>query len=169
MDERSELERLKQRQARLEQELSQLAEQLSQFEARLNAPPAPSLALPQIKSVPPPAPIQSKRAVPPPIPVPPIIQPVLPSVPAQAKATEPGSEPTEAKPEPPKSDEFVPGFVRIETPRSEPEPTFAAKESSSKETTFSIPPIASEASAPRASFEMRVGTYWLVRIGIVML
>jgi len=175
MNERSELERLKQRQARLEQELSLLASELTRFEARLNSPPpaaAPVVVPPQVEPTHTPTTVPPKRAVPPPIPVPPIIQPLLPSVPVLARAAEPVSEPVEPKTEATKSDEFVPGFVRTETPRSEPEPAFAANQQSPEEATFFTPPPASQpppATEPRSSFEMRVGTYWLVRIGIVML
>jgi hypothetical protein len=173
MNERSELERLKQRQARLEQELSQLADQLSQLEARLGAPPpAPAQSVPRIEPSPAAPVAETRRVVPPPIPVPPVIHPVMPPVPAQAKAAEPVSTPVVPNPEPTPSAEFVPGFVRTEMPRSVSGPVFAAKEQSTKETTFPTPLPASQAPAapePRASFEMRVGTYWLVRIGIVML
>jgi uncharacterized membrane protein len=97
----------------------------------------------------------------------------MPSAPVEAKAAELARAPDEPKPEPTQSDEFVPSFVRAETLGSEPEPVFASEEQSTRGTgtTFPTPPApqAAAAAGARSSFEMRVGTHWLVRIGIVML
>jgi uncharacterized membrane protein len=171
MNERSELERLKQRQARLEQELGLLAGQLKEFEARLNAsPPAAAPVPPRMEPSPAPPPAEIRRVVPPPIPVPPVIQPVMPSASVQAKAPGPIPAPVEPRPAAIQPEEFVPSFVRTEAPKGEPELVFAAAET--KETSSSpqpAPPRTSAVAGTRSSFEMRVGTYWLVRIGIVML
>ena len=50
----------------------------------------------------------------------------------------------------------------IETPAAENPPVITAK-------TKSVPPPEPPPAAEKASFEMRLGTYWLVRAGIVML
>jgi len=171
---RSELEQLKLRQARLEQELLQLAGQLKLYEARINAPqtqvsPVDTTA-PQLDLAHAPATVQVKRAVPPPIPVPPVIAPSISSVPEKAKISETISKSAipEAKATP--SSEFVPGFARTDESKSAPELLAAPKPTSNP--TASIGPVMPPppaATEPQSSFEMRVGTYWLVRIGIVML
>ncbi len=174
MNERSELDRLKERQARLEQELSLLASDLTQLEARINVPPladARAPVTPRIESSPAPAPMQPRRAVPPPIPIPPIIQPAVIPAPVHAKAVEPISTPVEPKPEATPSAEFVPGFMRAETTQVDPEPALAPEAQRTRKTTSPTAPApqATAMAEPLSSFEMRVGAYWLVRIGIVML
>ncbi len=103
-------------------------------------PPAPP---PQILEIPVPPEMQE---IPPGMPnVPPAIPPVItpPPIPAFAKVTEPPVAPpeTEAAANPP-----------IITARTE-----------------LVPPPEPPPLTEKASFEMRLGTYWLVRVGIVML
>lgn len=66
----------------------------------------------------------------------------------------------------------MPGFVRTDSGKDGPQTEGAAlaKETSSPAVS-ALPPLARDIppAEPRPSFEMRVGTYWLVRIGIVML
>ncbi len=89
--------------------------------------------------------------VPPPFPPPPLISPV---------AEAPLAEPPIIMPPP---------FILRQQPAS-----FASAEPAAEPayaTTQNDPPPNSESSAPpeKASFEMRLGTFWLVRVGIVML
>jgi uncharacterized membrane protein len=58
---------------------------------------------------------------------------------------------------------LIPAFVQaIETPATENPPVITAK-------TEFVPPPEPPPVAEKASFEMRLGTYWLVRAGVVML
>ncbi len=170
MDERSELDQLKQRQARLEKELHQLADELAQLESRLQNRPARPTPVPVApKSSPPPA--ESRLAVPPPIPVPPIIPVVIPPKPAAAPAAELVSPPTATTTPPAASAEFLPAYLKQEQVSKQAEPDRGAElpPASPVRTPTPVNSPALAAAGPRASLEMRVGTYWLVRIGIVML
>src|ERR1700722_21879 len=154
---RAELERLKQRQAELLAQFVELGRKLSALEARLAA------AEPQPVPKPTPAP-----AVPPPLP--PIIRPVV-ERPTPAAEVRPTPEPKPAQPAPAPAPQPQP-------PRPEPEkiserparpipiriPGFAQAQAASTEPKASAQPPKKE-----GSFEMRLGTYWFVRIGIVML
>ncbi len=147
---RSELERIKQRQARLEQELAQLSVILNRLDERVKAAPAPET---------PKLPSPQKPEASPAQPVPPLISTYsniarnsVPPVAAAPKIT--------PKPEP--------------VPAAEPKPQPAPKLTPVVEAaSVQLPPP--EIALPRAkepaekgSFEMRLGTYWLVRIGIVL-
>jgi uncharacterized membrane protein len=143
-DERSELEWLKQRQARLEQELALLAKQLKLIESRMDS---------------------RKTSVPTPEPVAP------PPAPPVAEVRPPTPQPVRPPPLPPLIHQAVPvAAPKAAEPSTAPPPTAAQPGVSQP-----LPPI--EPALPRAeappakdrSLEMRVGTYWLVRIGIVVL
>jgi uncharacterized membrane protein len=145
--ERSELERLKQRQVRLEQELALFATQIKVLEQRLNREEAEggmqnAEALQKEVQRPTPAPVSI-----PPMPVPPVIPAAASPAPGvELKVTDP------AIPVPP----TVPWKV----------PVPAAPDVGSRP---ALPPAMPKPEpAGKGSFEMRLGTYWLVRIGIVM-
>ena len=149
--ERSELERLKQRQARLGHDLESLAAQLQRLETALNreeaiASETPGLATHEIvqPSLPP-------RIDAPPLAVPPIISEV-----AAAAFTQETIKPTEVTQEAVAPADFETAEQTGVEPAPPPIPT---------------PPPLTQASQPppKTSFEMRLGTFWLVRIGIVML
>jgi len=154
--ERSELERLKQRQARLQEELSLLAGQLKRLEAQLTTPavappPAPAPVVRPMGTISAPVPAQVKRIEPQPIPVPPIIATMVAAVPVLPKSPQPISAPA---PKPVAASQVV-----LNTPPATPLPLQPPAPSVSR------PGAAPEA---KASFEMRLGTYWLVRIGAVL-
>src|SRR5262245_7587259 len=141
--ERSALESLKLRQARLEQELALLARELKAMEARLAPPQVPAPATPAAPSVQEVQPAPKPAPVLPP-PLPPIIQPQ-----------------PQTQPQTPKAADI---FVSQLSPRepmpaptvSEPPPPAPA-------------PVAAETAGRGArAFEMRLGTYWTVRVGIVL-
>ncbi|HLH55159.1 MAG TPA: DUF2339 domain-containing protein [Verrucomicrobiae bacterium] len=150
---KQELARLREQQARLEQELKQLSRQLATFEQKLAASPAPVLPIQS------PLPSVSQSAstmsgIPPALP--PIIQ----------KASVPFEE---AKP--------FPGTRPVQKPLAQAETAIASAAIQPKtateppSSTIPLPPSMAQvpASAPReGSFEMRLGTYWLVRVGVVM-
>ena len=157
---RAELERLKQRQSELLAQFVELGRKLSALEARLAA------AEPQPVPKPTPAP-----AVPPPLP--PIIRPVVerptPALEVQ-KMEIPPLEPTPFEPSPapkpptprPEPQKFAPPPL---IPERRPEPALAHAPAASA-AGQSAP---AQPSKKDSSFEMRLGTYWFVRIGIVML
>ncbi|HEU0040415.1 MAG TPA: hypothetical protein VFR76_14195, partial [Verrucomicrobiae bacterium] len=154
--ERSELERLKQRHARLQEDLSLLAGQLKQLETQLTTPavapkPAPALVVPRIEPGPAPAPAQVKRVEPPPIPVPPVITAALAAVPVQTKIAEPTPAPAPRPIAAPRAEGIAPPSSPLPVPPPAP----------------SKPPRVA-APEPKPSFEMRLGTYWLVRVGAVL-
>ncbi len=150
--ERSELERLKQQQARLQQELSSMSKQLRLLEMRLSQPvseptqtqrqastPAPKPVEPVLRDrIPPPTKPALEPALrtppPPPPPIPPVIE-LAPRAAQMVAATPPPGPPVEQ-------------FGTGDTQR---------------------PAAAAVQPAEKVSFEMRLGTYWLVRIGIVAL
>jgi uncharacterized membrane protein len=155
--ERLELERLKKRQVQLQTEMNLLSSQLASLEQKLTQAQTPETATLDIPKAPArPEPTVTKRETtqplpaPPPIPVaPPPIPPVIPPAPVVPKPTPiPATIARElaSAPEPPPP--IVPAIPRGPSP----EPSLAAR----------------VAPQPKGSLEMRVGTYWLVRIGIVM-
>jgi hypothetical protein len=194
--ERSELERLKQRHARLEQELAQLAAQLNVLEQRLDLP-RPEAARQEPAEVPPPA---SKPASLPASAIPPVIP--LASVAAQSSVQPDGTAPKAAStPAAPRvrlridTDEksFLKGLCQscgghlefaasaagdtILCPHCGQATLLSAAPGSipvPPPITRAVPPASAPAALPKpqpagkGSFEMRLGTYWLVRIGIVM-
>jgi uncharacterized membrane protein len=151
--ERSEFEQLKRRHAQLEQELSLLAKQLKVLELQLSSSPAkpaqaPSTTEPAKPIQPGPVlPLPSEIPKPPVIPKPEVIVPKPAPIPAPISTvseplltSEPGAPPV---------------FAQTAVPPAPPIGSVASAVSSA-------PPL------KKASFEMRLGTYWLVRIGIVM-
>jgi uncharacterized membrane protein len=164
--EREELSRLRGEQARLARELDQLSTQLKAFEQRLLTPTSPVPSVPNVAT---PEPAQKTAPLIPtqPFAIPPIIR-ASALVPAQAPAI------MAKKSDTPVTKVAAGGqSVEAERERSGTPPVFAnVKEPSVQNAASVIPPgsaTASEAS-PREvrSFEMRLGTFWLVRIGIVM-
>lgn len=151
--ERREFDRLKLRQAELLEQMTDLSRKLDAFEQRMVAAPAPAVPVPQ-RQAPVATPIPAPVAVPPPVPayVPPVI--VAQSAPAP---------------------EIHAKTARIFQPP--PAPRVPAPIAASAQTSTFKSPEPAKAAAPAAksqpvknsSFEMRLGTYWLVRIGIVML
>jgi hypothetical protein len=141
-----ELEQLKQRQKSIEHQLASLAGQIERFEAQLTL----SVPPPEQPSMPPVAP---EILAPPPIAAPPIIQPTdqMPW-PEAAQMDSPPSLPAE----------FTPDFVQQAQRKN-------VAKSPEESTVPPPPPIIPPASEPQASFEMRLGTYWLVRIGAVLI
>jgi uncharacterized membrane protein len=138
--ERSELESLKQRHARLEQELASIAGQLKRLETRLESVPAP---------------VSEFNAAP----------PIAPSAPVTAAPHPPAKPP----PLPPVISPAAKMFsANFENPRVEP-PKIAPPAAPVMSPPKAVPPFTPPPRAPEGSLEMRVGTYWLVRIGIVML
>lgn len=145
---RAELERLKQRQAELQAQSAELGRKLSALEARMTA----AVETPAEKPAPKPAPAP-----------PPIIR--TPRAVAEVPETAvPKPEPTRAAPPPiPRSAMPVP--EKIAAPlRPEAAPVFAQQRTEASGEPASTPPL-----PKKTSFEMRLGTFWLVRIGIVML
>jgi uncharacterized membrane protein len=191
--ERSELERLKQRQARLADELSLLARQLQALEHRLIQPEVKerrSDASRQETAVATPGPAIKPFSIPmPPPPIPPVIRPA--SVAAQTGGQPVPDAPLVAPPSPPPraplrvdlgDKAFLKGTCKscgghVEFPARAVGDTIQcphcgqATVLASTPAPVPVPPPIPAAAAParEPSFEMRLGTYWLVRIGIVML
>lgn len=155
MNEREELARLKAEQARLELELSRMSGRLRSLEQALDgaatrtvpmAPPPTPQAIPQPKppasqeTAAPSSPRSEVLHKPPPIRVP---------EPAAAHAPPPAPPPLKLRVE------QSPAAELAAAPPSKPEPPHS-----------SSPPTVSPAKDQ--SFEMRLGTYWFVRIGVVM-
>jgi uncharacterized membrane protein len=165
--ERSELERLKQRQTRLAYELAQLSTQLNLLEQRLNVPQPTAPAQATVQEVPKTeAPREVQRPVKEPVlapavPVPPVVpaSPVIArnSVPTTAVSPKLAAASEGKKTVPPPAAKPIPA----PPPVSAPLPAAAAEP-------VKLPVSAKADAAAKGSFEMRLGTYWLVRIGIVM-
>jgi hypothetical protein len=201
---RSELERLKQRQVRLEQELALFAAQVKTLEQRLDR--EKEEASRQEAGV-----LQKEAAQPAVAPVSTPPSPAPPFISAEAShAAEPqlAKGPSESRPPSlrlrtdTREKNFVKGFCRsckgqLEFPPSAagdtivcphcghstililagaptpvPPPVIASRPAAAASAAGSPPPIApampKAAPAGKGSFEMRLGTYWLVRVGIVM-
>ncbi len=150
---RRELNELKQRQQLLERQLGLLATDIRRLEDRSAHASMSRLEMAQSLADTPPV-VEPVKAVP--LAVPPPLPPFV-----KAAAVEPA--PSSPKPESaPGVSELVPEFVRKETPPPQPQ----------SELLSSVPPLVSQPLSPdepKASFEMRLGTYWLVRIGAVMI
>src|SRR6478736_1306046 len=143
-----ELENLKQRQKSIEQQLASLAGHIERLEAQITSPissPAaePPTTPPSALKVPEPAPIAT----------PPIIRP-----PERKSRLEEAL----ACPPPTPTREFIPDFLQEEHYEPAATPTEASAD-------LPPPPIIPSSSEPKPSFEMRLGTYWLVRIGAVLI
>jgi hypothetical protein len=156
---RAELEGLKRQQAELLAQFVELGRKLSSLEARL------------IAAAPEPEPAKPKPAHATPPPLPPNIPPVIQKPPPALEVREmeiPPLEPTPIEsssapkppPQPPRPETFAAPPI---PPKPEPVPVFARTKASAP------PPKPAEPRERDSSFEMRLGTYWLVRIGIVML
>jgi uncharacterized membrane protein len=176
--ERAELEQLKEQQARLRDQLANLARKLDAFETNLSRPEpkatSDSPKSPSREIVPPqivPEQITVEITVPPPIP--PIIPPVMgpKSVPVSAQ--------TDAKTVATKAAQVVAsgtvesaasstGAEKVEEPPIRPRPLPGFLTGQTADATV-FPPVPPSEPGKKSSFEMRLGTYWLVRIGIVML
>ena len=167
--EQRELVRLKEQQARLENELRLLSQQLTSFEQRLSQKPvaeAQTTVRPQ----------EPHRPLPPPVP-PIIARESLGSIPSAAPQPAPQTTGT------PLAKTIAPVSTKAQTPapgtgttpvsplRVQPDPgTVRAPAAVFQEAVPVPPPLthALQSNVPARSFEMRLGTYWLVRIGIVM-
>ena len=221
--ERSELERLKQRQTRLAQELAQLAAHLNLLEQRLSLPqpeaPAQVAAREDLNvATPPEAPHLAMESVSTPaVRIPPVVPPAsliarnnvpptatAPKVEAAPERMETSERRQPAVPEPLRprlrvelGEDFTKGVCQgcrghLEFPASSVGESILCPHCG-KSTVLSAtvkpipapaplarpvpaavprpvrpPPLPKAVSAEKGSFEMRLGTYWLVRIGIVM-
>ena len=208
---RTQLGRLKEDQARLERELSALARQLTLLERRL-AEPAPETlkSFPQAPTrVPKPVELPRKETAPESRPTakivptpPPPLPPIIPTAPVVTQSIAPGSVTTSA--EPARAGETRPASVseplrprlhverdvksflkgncqscggHLEFPASAVGDTILCPHCghstllSPRSGAIPVPPAIPEArpeASKNGSFEMRLGTYWLVRVGIVM-
>ena len=212
--ERSELERLKQRQLRLAQELAELSTQLNVLELRLNRPQPAAAGIstqevPQRETRPEARPPAPEPVSIPTVRIPPVISPVsvvarnsvpptvtAPKVTAAPEKAETSERRQPSVPEPPRprlhvtvggkdlskgicqscgghlefmastAGESIPcphcgqSTLLVGTPVPIPVPPPVPK--------AALPRLAKAEPAEKGSFEMRLGTYWLVRIGIVM-
>src|SRR5579872_495103 len=156
---RAELDRLKRRQADLLEGLTKLNRELATLEVRLAQPErttAPETPKPRIADAPsaqaagksPSAPVFSPPA-PPPLVSSPGKPPVMAPVIAQTATASPVAKPAPAIPP--------------AQPRPEPRPVSTQATRAALTEAGQIPQ-----PAKTSSFEMRLGTYWLVRIGIVI-
>lgn len=153
---REELRRLKERQELLRSQLDQLDAHVRRFDERLATAAPPPLPVPKIKPLDITPLAMEERAVPPPLP-PVIAQPVVEQILAARDNT--SASEREAR---------LHAWIEQGQPWdktggfAEPPPVMPA----------AATPVVPQPAAPAAkenSFEMRLGTYWLVRIGIVML
>ncbi len=151
---RAELDRLKRRLESLQGEFDRLRMQAGQLEARLNQPP-PDLPAPVAPTA------VAKPALPPRLPAPSLFGSEVatppPGVPIPTAVMSVTVAPV---PQPP-----APLVADAEAPRAAPAAILSAPFSEA------VAPEVPGQAAPsgRGSFEMRLGTYWLARIGIVML
>jgi hypothetical protein len=164
----AEMERLLQRQEALQMQLTDLRRDIQHLSSHLNqaAPIVPEIRPEPIAPLKMAEPVVAEpekpaqkiilnTAVPPPLP------PVLPSI-AMAKAL------SSAPPRPsrPAAAENLP---TQETQRPEPTAPAASTPPPIRIATTAVLQQTKDALQPRENFEMKLGTYWLVRIGIVML
>lgn len=154
-----ELAALKRRQEDLAQQVAALAGEIKRLESSATIPTSPSVITPPplLKQSPTPELPQSVASAAAPDLIPPIIQPPLETL--VSPATTEGTAPSTTAPI---SAEFIPTFARQDNLRADSPPKSEA----------SVPPsliIPATASEPPSSFEMRLGTYWLVRIGAVLI
>jgi hypothetical protein len=156
--ERTELEQLKARQARLAAELNLLGGQIRNLQLRLEKPLAPEPSIPAPSPVPPPS-----ISVTPPTPAPP-----LKTQPALIRSLLPS-----ASPAPPAATSLRPEGAPVQKPAPIAAPPILAAAKVPPPTPGPVPAaprqelVQASAREPR-SLEMRLGTYWFVRVGIVM-
>lgn len=146
------LEQLKQRQRLIEQQLAALANDIQRLEIRAAlaaVPPSPPEA--------PPVAVPATEIPATPIAIPPVIATLAHSI-----STESPSAPANEPPPPAPSAEFIPNFLREDSSKTSPPP-------SDPPLIPPEPPTFPPANQPQPSFEMRLGTYWLVRIGAVLI
>lgn len=141
-----ELEQLKQQHQLLAQQLAALAGHIQRLETQITSTAASSK---REQPAPPPAPV---TIAPPPLAAPPIIRPPSRKIRLEEAL---------AGPPPPPPSEFVPEFLQPDQAKAAATPK--------TETVVPPPPIIPPAHEPKPSFEMQVGTYWLVRIGAVLI
>ncbi len=158
--ERVELEILKKRQNYLETQLAVLARDIQRLENRLQAERDTAYLSASIEpganSWSSSSAVIPKEATPP---LPPPIPPVVELSSSQAQASSEIAVPELA---------FIPPV--IPAPTDEPIPEFESISAAGAEAFPPAAPTVEHETAPaKGSFEMRVGTYWFVRIGIVML
>ncbi len=190
--ERAELARLRDQQVRLETELRLLSEQLRSFEQRITQTTSQEVRIPAQALAPKPAAVATVQTVPAPAKPtltpsasaarPPQIPPVIPR-PMVSQATSQSGEAAQWAHAAPSPQAAPPAVAQTQSPaQAPPSPQASALKlraepgrefSPSPDTAPSIPippPVPRTAATPaRApSFEMSLGTYWSVRIGIVM-
>ncbi len=165
-----ELEALKRRQDWLESEVGKCREHLGRVEESLRT----SLHTKSFEPTPELRPTQLEAVAEPPAPVPPLFEPVPITLETALSSDAVPPVIQEAQPAILAQEELVePPFATTESLPQESEPAFDAATpppvmaQDSNLNASRIPPRATP-SDTEGSFEMRLGTYWLVRIGIVM-
>ncbi len=144
-----ELEQLKQRQKSIETQLASLANHIQQLESRIASTDAPVAPEPPLLP-----PVISPVSEPTPLAIPPIIPAAI-----EKTATQSQSEPALSIPRIKPGHELAAGF----------HPSPGAKTTRPSEADVSLPPlISSTPPAPKSSFALQLGTYWLVRIRAVL-
>lgn len=163
--ERLELEQLKQRQEQLLARVELLARDIARLEQRMATSEAETATASVIEPpMPEPAPVSAPLPPAAKLPLPPILRPVPVSL---AHAVEPASafEPSQPAPQKiiapgPTAAEATPVLARaVETPPLPP-PVSAPEQMEGVESSATV--------AKESSFEMRLGTYWFVRVGAVL-
>ncbi|HWF19502.1 MAG TPA: DUF2339 domain-containing protein, partial [Verrucomicrobiae bacterium] len=159
--ERRELEQLKSRQAELLHDLAELGRKLEDFEHRMAAPPQPQA--PPIL-VPKPEPLVQPTASPS------VAEaPALVATPMEAPTPPPVAAPPPIQPPPPIAPPPIPPR-EFKLPPIRPIPaTIPVMAQAKIAEAPSSAPVVPPAGEKKSSLEMRLGTFWLVRIGIVML
>ena len=166
--ERAELQALKQRQVRLEEELALFATHIKAFEQRLTqqkqqpTPPEPATKPAPIRV---PLPAAARVAIPP--------QPTPPVIPvgttASAMETGEAQRPTLRLRAEPVETNIVESVAPIPVPPPLARAAVPTPPSAASSRTPRSPEAPKSAAAAKGSFEMRLGTYWFVRIGIVLI
>ena len=136
---RAELEQLKRRQEALQMQLAGLTADIHQLSDRLKAGVQPALAMPSLEA--------------PPLPIPPL---KIQDEPARVMLARPVAH--QANAVPPPLPPVLPDIAQTGPTTAAADPPLAA-----------TPSPRQPAAEKRDTLEMKVGTYWLVRVGIVML
>jgi uncharacterized membrane protein len=160
--ERVELERLKERHARLEQEVRTLSTQLKVLEQTLSAPRGQAETISPAQITLPPVIPDAARSQPP-LRFTPETRPLTGGAPRADIISKPSDQPTEAPAS--RSAEPVSAALPPAIAARKPEPQPLAASEPGLRSQLSIP---GEARPDAGSFELRLGTFWLVRIGVVM-
>ncbi|HMC27374.1 MAG TPA: DUF2339 domain-containing protein, partial [Verrucomicrobiae bacterium] len=154
---RRDLQQLRATQSSLDEARRGLESKIRRFESRLEAPVG---EMPRSTATQPISPHpHTVHPLPPPIPgtIPPVIPTSTPT-PRRPTVSLPAASESTAAPQPRQPAQ---AHAQVAVP--------AAKLSEFRAESPKPPPPPTAAPAPKSSFEMRLGTYWLVRIGIVML